>query len=113
MTKEEITKAAASDAGCRTSTAEAVLNAFLKHITEELSAGNKVRIVGFGTFEPQRRAARIGRNPKTNEEVTIPERVVPYFRPGARLVRAVNGACRTRMAEDPNLNARKAREDCI
>ena len=58
-------------------------------ITEALAAGDKVQLVGFGSFEIRARAARIGRNPKTKEEIKIPASKVPAFKPGKALKDAV------------------------
>lgn len=66
-----------------------VIDSLLKNITSELSIGNRVQFAGFGTFEPKEMAERVGRNPRTNEPVKIPARVVPSFKPGNRLKKAV------------------------
>lgn len=68
---------------------ENVLEAVLDTVTESLANGEKVQFAGFGTFEPKKCAARIGRNPRTNEEVPIPARVVPSFKAGKYLKKAV------------------------
>ena len=62
--------------------AEAALNAFTETITEALKAGEKVQLMGFGTFEVKERAARIGRNPATNENIEIPAKKIPTFKAG-------------------------------
>lgn len=59
---------------------ESVLNAFIEAVEESLEDGEKVQLTGFGTFEPRERKARIGRNPKTGEEIQIPETIVPAFK---------------------------------
>lgn len=68
---------------------ESVLDAVLDTVTESLASGEKVQFAGFGTFEPKQCKARVGRNPHTNETVPIPARVVPYFRAGEFLKKAV------------------------
>ena len=62
--------------------AEAALNAFTETITEALKAGEKVQLMGFGTFEIKERAARIGRNPATKETIEIPAKKIPTFKAG-------------------------------
>ena len=62
--------------------AEAALNAFTDIITEALKAGDKVQMMGFGTFEVKERAARIGRNPATKENIEIPAKKIPTFKAG-------------------------------
>ena len=65
--------------------AEAVITATLDAITAALKEGDKVQLVGFGSFEVKKRAARIGRNPKTKESIEIPASVVPVFKAGKAL----------------------------
>ena len=62
--------------------AEAALNVFTDTITEALKAGDKVQLMGFGTFELKERAARIGRNPATKESIEIPAKKTPSFKAG-------------------------------
>ena len=62
--------------------AEAALNAFTDTIAEALKAGEKVQLMGFGTFEVKERAARIGRKPSTGETITIPAKKTPAFKAG-------------------------------
>jgi len=62
--------------------AEAALNAFTETVAEALKAGEKVQLMGFGTFEVKERAARIGRNPATNENIEIPAKKIPTFKAG-------------------------------
>lgn len=68
---------------------EDVVSSTLRNITWALSQGKEVQFAGFGTFEPKQRAARTGRNPHTNEPVPIPARVIPYFKAGKYLKKAV------------------------
>jgi len=70
--------------------AEAVLKAFIESVEETLEKGDKVQLVGFGTFETRKRAARVGRNPRTKEEITIPESTVPVFKAGKEFKDKVN-----------------------
>lgn len=62
--------------------AEAALNAFIDSITEALQAGEKVQVMGFGTFEIKERAARVGRNPATGEPTNIEAKRIPTFKAG-------------------------------
>lgn len=62
--------------------AEVHLQAFISSVEEACESGDKVQLVGFGTFETRQRAQRIGRNPRTKEEITIPATVVPVFKAG-------------------------------
>ena len=85
MNKAELINAAADKAGLSKKDTEAAVDAAIKAITEALAAGDKVQLVGFGSFEIRARAARIGRNPKTKEEIKIPASKVPAFKPGKAL----------------------------
>lgn len=68
---------------------ETVLNGFIDEVTDALVAGEKVQLIGFGTFETRRRAKRSGRNPQTGDVIEIPEANVPAFKAGSRLKEAV------------------------
>ena len=68
---------------------EAVMNSFMDVVTKELSKGEKIQLVGFGTFEVSERAARTGRNPSTRETIEIPAAKVPKFKAGKALKDAV------------------------
>ncbi len=89
MTKAELVSAMASKAEISKATAEKALNAFINAVTEALKKGNKVALVGFGTFEVVKRAARKGRNPRTGQEIKIKASKAPKFRPGKALKKAV------------------------
>lgn len=89
VTKEEIITRVSSCTGYSQKIVGTVVETLLKNITLEMSDGNKVQFMGFGTFEPKEMAPRTGRNPHTNEIVPIPARVVPSFKPGNRLKEAV------------------------
>lgn len=69
---------------------EKVLKAFIESVEEALTKGDKVQLVGFGTFEVKSRAARVGRNPRTREEIQIPASKAPVFKPGKDLKDLVN-----------------------
>lgn len=90
MNKNELIAAVADRANLTKKDTEAFISAFTDVIADELVNDRKVQMVGFGTFEVTRRNARIGRNPKTGESVSIPESKAPKFRPAAALKTTVN-----------------------
>lgn len=89
MTKADLVGAMASKAGISKAAAEKALKAFTDSVTTALKKGEKVSLVGFGSFEVSRRAARTGRNPRTGAEIRIKATTVPKFRPGKGLKDAV------------------------
>lgn len=91
MTKVELIAAVAENAGLSKKDAEQAVNATVEAITKALAEGDKVSLVGFGTFETRERPARKGRNPRTKEEITIPATTTPAFKAGKALKDAVNG----------------------
>lgn len=90
MNKAELINAVAAKADVSKKDAEAVLTAALDTITAAMAEGEKVQLVGFGSFEVKKRAARQGRNPKTKETIEIPASVVPVFKAGKALKDAVD-----------------------
>lgn len=89
MNKEDIVSKVSKDTGYSQGIVNSVLESLLNNITEDLVAGNRVQLYGFGTFEPKQVKARVGRNPRKNEPVDIPARIVPSFKPGNRLKKMV------------------------
>jgi DNA-binding protein HU-beta len=89
MTKADIINSVAAKAGLTKKDAEIVLGAVLDTIKDGLASGEKVQIVGFGTFEVRTRAAREGVNPQTHERINIPETKVPAFKAGSTLKDAI------------------------
>ena len=89
MNKAELINSVAASADVSKKDTEAAVNAMLLTITETLKAEEKVQLVGFGSFEVKKRAARVGRNPKTKESIEIPASVVPVFKAGKALKDAV------------------------
>ena len=89
MNKTELIAVAAEQAGLSKKDTEKALAAMLDTITAALASGEKVSLVGFGTFETKSRNARMGRNPKTKEEIRIPASKVPVFKAGKALREAV------------------------
>ncbi len=90
MNKAELIAAIAAKTGDTKKGAEASLNAFVDVVTEALTEGDKVQLVGFGSFEVRKRAARKGRNPQTKEEIKIPASKAPVFKAGKPLKDLVN-----------------------
>ena len=90
MTKAELIKAVAEDSGVSKKDAAAVVDAVLANIAEAMAKGEKVQLVGFGTFEVRERAAREGKNPRTSETVKIDACRVPAFKAGKALKDKVN-----------------------
>ena len=90
MNKSELIAAIAAKTGETKKDAEATLNAFIDVVTESLVKGDKVQLVGFGSFEVRKRAARKGRNPQTKEEIKIPASKAPVFKAGKALKELVN-----------------------
>ena len=89
MNKAELIAAVAEVAGLNKKDSEKAVNATFDAITAALEAGEKVSLVGFGAFDVKERAARMGRNPRTKEEVEIPASRVPQFTAGKALKDAV------------------------
>ena len=91
MNKAELVAAIAEKAELSKRDSEAALKAFTDIVAEELKKGEKIQLVGFGTFEVAERAARTGRNPQTGAEMTIPASKAPKFKAGKALKDVVNG----------------------
>lgn len=85
MNKMDLVTKVAETAGMTKKDAEKAVSATFAAVEEALAAGDKVQLVGFGTFEVRDRAARIGRNPKTGAEIKIPATKIPAFKPGKAL----------------------------
>ena len=90
MNKSDLIAAMAAKTGSTKKDAEATLNAFVDAVTEALVKGDKVQLVGFGSFEVRKRAARKGRNPQTKEEIKRPASKAPVFKAGKALKDLVN-----------------------
>lgn len=90
MNKTQLIEAVAAASGLKKKEAEAAVNATFAAITDALKAGDKVQLVGFGTFEVKAREARTGRNPQTGETITIAASKHPAFSAGKALKDAIN-----------------------
>ncbi|MBD1848989.1 HU family DNA-binding protein [Cyanobacteria bacterium FACHB-502] len=91
MNKGELVDKVAEKTGVTKREAEATLNALTESIMEAVAGGEKVTLVGFGTFEARQRQEREGRNPKTGESMTIPASTVPAFSAGKLFKETVAG----------------------
>ena len=90
MNKAELIAALAESTSFTKKDSEAFLKAFLDTVVGTLEKGEKVQLVGFGTFEVRERKERVGRNPRTKEEIKIPASKVPVFKPGKEFKTTVN-----------------------
>ena len=90
MNKTQFVDAVAQKAGITKKEAEAAVNAMTAVVADTLKAGDKVQLIGFGTFEVKARAARSGRNPKTGETIEIAASKTPAFSAGKALKDAIN-----------------------
>ena len=90
MNKQELIAKVAEKAGMTKKDATLAVNAFIDAVKESLAKKEAVRLIGFGTFDVKKRAARKGRNPRTREVINIPERYAPVFRAASNLRDLVN-----------------------
>ena len=90
MNKTELIEAIAKEASLSKKDAEAALNAYTSVVSKTLKKGDKITLVGFGTFEVRKRAARKGKNPQTGEAIKIKAAKVPAFKPGKGLKDTIN-----------------------
>lgn len=90
MNKTELIAAVAEKAGMSKKDADKAVNAFVEAVVESVAKGDKVQLVGFGTFEVRSRAARVGRNTRTKEEIKIPASKLPVFKAGKSFKEAVS-----------------------
>jgi DNA-binding protein HU-beta len=89
MNKTDLINNISDKSGLTKKDVESVLNSFLSEVTDALAGGDKVQLIGFGTFETRKRAGRTGRNPQTGNAIEIPESTVPAFKAGNKLKEAV------------------------
>lgn len=90
MNKSDLVNSLAEGTGLTKTKSNEVIDTLVSVISEALKAGEKVTLVGFGTFATTKRDARKGRNPKTGETIDIPSKVVAKFKPGSELTKTVN-----------------------
>ena len=91
MNKTELVDAIAKETGLSKKDSEKAVKAFVDVVSKQLKKKDKVQLVGFGTFETTKRAARTGKNPQTGAAIKIPAATVPKFKAGKALKDAVNG----------------------
>ena len=91
MNKEELVQEISKKANVTQKEASEVLASLVDTIQKTVAKGKKVTLVGFGTWEPRKRAARTGRNPQTGKELKIPAKTVPAFSAGKKFKTIVNG----------------------
>lgn len=89
MNKTELVEAVAKSADISKAAANKAVDAVVESVTGALKKGDKVTLIGFGTFEVRKRAARTGRNPRTGEEIKIKASKIPAFKAGKKLKDAV------------------------
>ncbi|MBN1767802.1 MAG: HU family DNA-binding protein [Prolixibacteraceae bacterium] len=89
MNKAQLIDAMASKSGLTKADAKKSLDAFIEATGEALKSGDRVALVGFGSFSVSKRSARIGRNPQTGKEIQIPAKSVVKFKPGSELAESV------------------------
>ena len=85
MNRADLVEAIAKQTGATKADTDRMLTAFTTVVEKNIKKKDGVRLVGFGTFKTSKRKARVGRNPQTGEELKIPARTVPVFKPGAGL----------------------------
>ena len=90
MNKQELLSAISEKSGLTKKDSEAALAAFIETVQESLKKGDKVQLIGFGSFEVRERAARSGKNPLTGEPMDIPAAKVPAFKAGRALKDLIN-----------------------
>ncbi|MFC5406814.1 HU family DNA-binding protein [Cohnella soli] len=89
MNKTDLINNISEKSGLTKKDVESVLNSFLGEVTDALAGGDKVQLIGFGTFETRSRSGRVGRNPQTGNSIEIPASKVPAFKAGNKLKDAV------------------------
>lgn len=92
MNRAELIEAIAKETGASKAETDRMLTAFTGIVEKNIKKKDGIRLVGFGTFTVSKRKARVGRNPQTGEEIKIPARTVPVFRPGSALKASVSKA---------------------
>ena len=104
MTKADLVEEVVRGSGLSKKHAEIIVNTVFASIVEALETDEKIELRGFGSFRVRRRRSRQGRNPKTGDQVSVPEKRIPYFKPGKELKELINdnvhGADRSPVASE-------------
>jgi integration host factor subunit beta len=90
MTKADLVEEVVRVSGLSKKHAEIIVNTVFGSIVDALEADEKIELRGFGSFRVRRRRSRQGRNPKTGDQVAVPEKRIPYFKPGKELKELIN-----------------------
>ncbi len=98
MNKEQLIAKMAEKSGLKKTEAAKALAAFQESVTESVTAGEKIQLIGFGTFSVRERAARTARNPRTGESIKVEASKQPIFKAGAKLRAAANVEKKTKKA---------------
>ncbi|MBA7551076.1 DNA-binding protein HU [subsurface metagenome] len=85
MNKGELIGKVANELECTKAEAKGIIKCMFKNVSDCLAKGDAVRLVGFGTFGIRKRAARMARNPRTGEKISVPAKSVPFFKAGKEL----------------------------
>jgi DNA-binding protein HU-beta len=110
MNKGELVDAIAKKSNLTKKDTETVLNAFMDTVGKTLKKGDKLTLVGFGTFQARKRAARVGRNPQTQAEIKIPARIAPVFSAGKILKDTVSGLAKTNNSPKKTIQAKNTKK---
>ena len=98
MTKSDLIEEVSRTGSLTRKDSEVIVETIFDSIVESLRAGDKIEIRGFGSFRTRQREARMGRNPKTGEQVAVPARKIPFFKPSKELRDGINGSPQARPA---------------
>lgn len=90
MNKKELVESLSEHSGIDKGKTELFLDSFVKVVMDSVATGEKIQLIGFGTFEKKHREERVGRNPKTGKELKIPAVDVPVFKPGKLFKDTIN-----------------------
>ena len=97
MNKKELVLRIAEKTGLSRKNVESVIDSYIEITVDALQNGNKVRLIGFGSFETRKRTVRIGVNPRSGERIIIPTSIVPVFKAGKKLKETVNNGYKVKV----------------
>ena len=113
MTKADLIEEVVRVADVSKKHAEIIVNTVFSSIIEALQKDDKIELRGFGSFRVRRRRSRQGRNPKTGDRVSVPEKRIPYFKPGKDLKDLINGTEEGEPSTAPHDGANNRRPDAV